>query len=129
VAALEGLAREFGERADLDCQFETDLDDLELDPHTAIALYRVAQESLTNVARHAQATEVQLSLAATADQVMLCVTDNGQGFDPATAAEAHSLGLAGMRERMHALGGELEIISASGQGTTVKVKVPKCSRR
>ena len=124
VAALQGLAQEFADAADLDCRFETMLDTLELDPGAGIAVYRVAQESLTNVARHAEATAVRISLAEEAGWAVLRIADNGQGFDLAAAAQKHSLGLVSMRERVHAISGQLEITSAPGQGTTVTVKVP-----
>ena len=124
VSALQGLAQEFADGAGLDYRFETLLDTLELDLGAGIAVYRVAQESLTNVARHAAATTVRISLAEKAGWAVLRITDNGQGFDVAAAAQKHSLGLVSMRERVHAISGQLEITSAPGQGTTVTVKVP-----
>ncbi len=87
-------------------------------------LYRVTQESLNNVAKHAQASEVNISLLEGQHQITLSVTDNGQGFDPDHDAKPGHLGLLGMRERTRSVGGELFIESDSQQGTTLRVVLP-----
>jgi PAS domain S-box-containing protein len=86
--------------------------------------YRVAQEALNNVARHARATHVDVVLERGADHVSLIVEDNGIGFDPSDGSHSDRLGLIGMRERLLLVNGTLEIESAPGQGTTVLARVP-----
>ena len=97
-------------------------------PEMEIACFRVVQETLTNVIRHAGAKVVTVKLEVTPEQVRIEVRDDGCGFDPSAALSAvagrRRLGLAGMRERMDLLGGELEIDSAPGRGTTVVATLP-----
>lgn len=130
VPALEWLAGDFEQHSGIRCRFrlltsdDRAADTLALDDTRATALFRIAQEALTNVARHAQASEAGISLKATADGISLQVSDNGRGFDPAGVKARRSLGLLGMRERMLILHGELQIHSAAGQGTTVSVELP-----
>jgi signal transduction histidine kinase len=94
-----------------------------LPPSTEQGIYRVAQEALANVALHAGATRLQVTLAAT-DGIVLTVRDDGRGFDPAlTAANGH-FGLQGMRERAAMMGAVLEVESVAGGGTTVRLEVP-----
>jgi signal transduction histidine kinase len=90
----------------------------------ALGIYRVAQEALRNIARHAKASIVELSLALSEGGLLLTVTDNGRGFDPAAPARRPSVGQASMRERIRSLGGKLDIQSAPGMGTTVVAWVP-----
>jgi signal transduction histidine kinase len=90
----------------------------------ALGIYRVAQEALRNVVRHAKASTVQLSLALSDGGLLLTVTDNGSGFDPDVPAHRQSVGHASMRERMRSLGGKLDIQSTPGLGTTVVAWVP-----
>jgi signal transduction histidine kinase len=87
-------------------------------------VFRVFQESLTNVARHAQATTVSATVQAVDGAILLAIHDDGQGFDPVAIAHKHSLGLAGMRERVQAFAGTLTLTSQPGQGTTVQVNIP-----
>ncbi len=93
-------------------------------PETALCLFRVTQEALRNVARHAKAPTVKVSMQALDGGLQLAVRDDGAGFAPALQRERPSLGLASMRERVHLLEGELDIESAPGQGTTILVWVP-----
>ncbi len=96
-----------------------------LDPLVETVLFRVAQESLTNIQRHAQATETQVVLTYEADLVQLCVSDNGQGFDPTQVfVPPHGWGLAGMKERAESMGGRLKVESAPGRGTLIEVVIP-----
>lgn len=103
-------------------------EDLRLDPPTEIALYRVAQEALTNTLRHAQAESVTVRLARAGDQVELTLCDDGRGFSLGAVLGGGSrerrLGLLGMRERVHLLGGRLDVVSAPGRGTRVTARVP-----
>jgi signal transduction histidine kinase len=94
-------------------------------PHeTALCLFRVTQEAMRNVARHARASAVEVTLRCLDDGLQLAIRDNGAGFDPSRKRERVSLGLASMRERVHLLGGELDIESAPGHGTTIVAWVP-----
>jgi signal transduction histidine kinase len=91
---------------------------------TALCLFRIAQEALRNVVRHAGASAVEVSIAPMDGGLQLAVSDNGAGFDSARDAGRHSLGHASMRERVHLLGGEVDIESTPGHGTTVIAWVP-----
>jgi PAS domain S-box-containing protein len=93
-------------------------------PETALCLFRVAQEALRNVARHAKASRVEISMRALDGSLQLVVQDDGIGFDPATQRTRPSLGLESMRERVLLVEGELDIESAPGRGTTILVTVP-----
>ena len=96
-----------------------------LDPLVEIVLFRVAQEALTNVQRHAQATDTRVRLFYETDAVQLRVSDNGRGFDPAQSFSApRGWGLAGMKERAESMGGRLRVESAPGKGTQVEVWIP-----
>jgi two-component system sensor histidine kinase UhpB len=125
VAALEWQAREFEKQMDIACVFR-DADkeiDGELDPDRASALFRIFQESLTNIAKHAGATRVTVSLRRQRQHLILTICDNGRGITPADRLKPHSFGLRGMSERARALGGTLNLSPAPGGGTMVVVKI------
>jgi signal transduction histidine kinase len=124
VAALKTESERFTQRESI--PVEVKLHDLpESTPRdAALCLFRVAQEALRNVARHAQAAKVEITLRGLEDGLQLAVRDDGRGFDPAAQRSPPSLGLSSMRERVHLLGGELDIESAPGQGTIVVGWVP-----
>ena len=124
AAAIEWQARDFQARSGVTCVVKVPEEDLQLGREQATALFRIFQESLTNVARHAQATKVWVHLGEEAGAVVLEVEDDGVGISLAQLAERHSLGLLGMRERAEAFGGEVELAGAPGQGTTVVVRMP-----
>jgi len=124
VAAIEWQLQEFGNRAGLTCRLHTNLDEINVEPECATAVFRVFQETLTNVARHAEASEVNVTLAADGGWLNLEVRDNGRGIAPENAASGKSLGLMGMRERVHLLRGEIEIHGVPNGGTTVQIRVP-----
>jgi PAS domain S-box-containing protein len=123
-AAIEWQLQEFQRRANIECRWATNVDELALEGNRSTALFRVLQEALTNVARHAQATQVQVRLEKQADAVVLQVVDNGRGISESELNGSQSLGLLGMHERVRMLAGELNIHGARGQGTTVQVKIP-----
>jgi signal transduction histidine kinase len=106
------------------CAFTLPGDDPRLSRDQATAIFRIFQEILTNVARHAQATKVWVHLGEEQDAVVLEVEDNGVGISPTQLAERRSLGLLGMRERAGAFGGAVEIVGSQGRGTTVIVQMP-----
>lgn len=125
VAALEWLTRGFGERSGLAVEFQTNRDDFDIDPDRAAALYRVAQEALTNVRKHSNgARRVQLQLFAMAEEVTLEVTDDGPGFDTGSLEITAGFGVRGILERARGLGGWAEVSSAPGRGTTVMFSIP-----
>jgi signal transduction histidine kinase len=88
-----------------------------------VGLYRIAQEALSNIVRHAQAAQVWLRLAVSPEDVSLVIEDDGQGFDPAEVVK-NRYGLVGLNERVNLLGGRLQIESAPGTGTRLVVTVP-----
>ena len=90
----------------------------------ATALFRIFQEILTNISRHARASNVTCSFKTTVDELTLKVSDYGKGFNPAKLSDRKSLGLLGMRERAVLFSGRLEIQSTTGKGTTVAVHIP-----
>lgn len=123
VPALEWLLEDFGQRTSIACGFDAD-GEIAMDDAQATAIFRIVQESLTNVARHAAASEVEVRLTNHADSTELSVHDNGCGFDPATAGR-DSFGLLGIRERALLLGATIAIASAPGNGTTVAIAIPR----
>lgn len=112
-------------------EVEVAVEPVDLPGHVEVALYRIAQEALQNVVKHAQATTVRLRLTAADDGVHLVITDDGCGFDldeEAGAEERHSYGLVGIRERAELIGATLALTSRPGTGTTVEVVVPPPER-
>lgn len=127
VAALQDLVAEVDERSDVGVGFEPPAgeDGLELGEEAAVHLYRIAQEALTNVVRHAEADACSVSLSRDATTIRLAVEDDGVGVQPDGASErAEGTGLIGMRERARTLGGSLEIQSREGGGTRVAAVIP-----
>jgi two-component system CheB/CheR fusion protein len=108
----------------LACHLTTEVETLAMAPENLTAAFRVFQEVLTNIARHAQATEVEVVLEQRGETVFLRVHDNGRGITAEELSRPGSLGLIGMRERVEGLGGELDITGTPGQGTTVTVTLP-----
>jgi PAS domain S-box-containing protein len=124
VAAIEWQAQEFQARTGITCEFSANQPDLVLAPEVGTAVFRICQETLTNVARHAHATRVELRLEAEAGALHLTVADNGRGITEQELVNQTSLGLLGMRERALLLGGQVTIAGRPGEGTTVTVRVP-----
>jgi two-component system sensor kinase len=124
AAAIEWQARDFEARSGVSCVIRVLEEDLRLSRDQSTALFRIFQESLTNVARHAQATKVWVNLSEEEDAVVLEVEDNGVGISPGLIAERRSLGLLGMRERVAVFGGAIELSGVPGQGTAVAVRMP-----
>jgi signal transduction histidine kinase len=125
VPALEHLTDSFADRTGLDVELRTPPAEQErLTPEQETTLYRAAQEALTNIAKHAQATHVRVELRRGHDRVELTVADNGRGLQQTRSNQGRSFGLIGMRERVALVGGSLQIESAAGAGTTVRVRLP-----
>jgi PAS domain S-box-containing protein len=124
VPAAQWLVETFRERHGIDCELAIAPPDLELADPQATALFRIMQESLANVARHAAATRVRVDLTCDDGNVSLRVHDDGRGFEPADPRKPNSFGLVGLRERAHLVGGEIRIDTAPGRGTSVEVRIP-----
>ena len=124
AAALEGQAQEFEARTGVRCRITLPPESVVLDPERSTAIFRIFQESLTNVARHARATGVEARLEREVNQVVLQVRDNGAGFDMGEVKSRKSLGLVGMHERALLLNGELKVESVPGTGTTLTLRIP-----
>lgn len=127
VAALRSLATQFERRNAIKVRMVVAglEEDEAVPPGVSICLYRVAQEALQNVAKHAQATQVEMRLAHTAaGRLRLRVRDDGRGLGSASATDEHSFGLIGMRERVRALQGELHVAGHPGAGTSVEASLP-----
>ncbi len=122
--ALKWLCAEFSRTSGIPCRFTPDKSLVHVDASRAIVLFRIVQESLTNVTRHAGATRVRVSIVRKASQLTVRVQDNGAGFDVERAIAAATLGLLGMRERAMAIDGTLRLASTAGRGTTVEVSIP-----
>jgi signal transduction histidine kinase len=123
VAALERLTDSFREQTGIAVAFHSALPAERLSPEIETALYRIVQESLTNIVKHARAGGVSITLGRKRSAVTVVVEDDGVGFDPARTRE-EGLGLIGMRERVALVGGRLTIESRPGAGTTFVAEVP-----
>ncbi|HJR16388.1 MAG TPA: sensor histidine kinase, partial [Gemmatimonadales bacterium] len=127
VAAVEWQAQEFERSTGITAQLEVQASHSSLDEVCATTAFRILQETLTNVARHAHATRVNIALRVSADELTLEVGDNGRGISKSEMASRRSLGLVGSRERAIACGGELVIRGVRKQGTTVWLRIPLTS--
>jgi signal transduction histidine kinase len=125
---VEWAAEEFEDRTGTLCLLDLPQDDVVIGQEASTALFRIFQETLTNVARHASATEVNVRLTQEDGDLTLEVQDNGRGVSEEQLATSRSLGILGMRERALLLGGELTVSGASGEGTTVRVRIPQAHR-
>lgn len=123
-AAIEWLAHDASHRIGVEVELHLDEIRQPISAVASIALYRMVQEALTNVARHARATAVRIEIQQQAGELVLTVEDNGVGFPAQPAQPDHSLGLMGIRERAQMLGGRAEIGPAAGGGAQVVVRIP-----
>ena len=123
-AAMEWQAGEFSKRTGIACCFKATFQKDISNKNITIALFRIFQESLTNVARHAQAKNVYAKLMRESDQVILTIEDDGIGMDMQIAQSKRRLGLMGMKERSYMVNGSCTIISKPGRGTIITVVVP-----
>ncbi|MEO6568194.1 MAG: response regulator [Opitutaceae bacterium] len=123
-AAVEWQVEDFARRTGLAFRTRAPQGDSMLSRECATAVFRILQESLTNIARHAGATEIDVQWEEDPDIATLAVADNGRGITARQIDDARSIGLVGMRERAQAFGGSVEITGAPGAGTTVRVRIP-----
>ena len=124
VAAIEWHLQDFQKRTGIQCEFISALEEIDLNEEYSTAIYRIVQESLTNVARHANATRVTVTFGEKSGNVILEVKDNGIGILQEQIAGSKSLGLLGMQERALLIGGTVDISGSPGKGTTVLVQTP-----
>jgi PAS domain S-box-containing protein len=124
AAALDWQTRDFEKRTGIRCEWSMPLVPIPIGPDQATAIFRIYQEILTNVVRHAQASNIRIHLDICAGWLVFEVCDNGRGIPDSSLVNQNSLGLLGMRERAAQWGGDVSILGAEGKGTTVKVRLP-----
>jgi PAS domain S-box-containing protein len=124
VPALEWLAENFTQRTGVPCRLTIEDPEMVLASLQATAVFRVVQESLTNIAKHAQATQAEVTVAADGPWLVVRIRDNGHGFSAQAPRKAGSFGLVGVRERAAMLRGDADIRSVPGEGTTIQVRLP-----
>jgi PAS domain S-box-containing protein len=124
LAGVEWLVEEFQKRSGIHCHVKVEEGEVALAEDRSIVLFRILQESLTNISRHAEARNVEISLRRDATHIRLDVKDDGKGFDVDAAGKRKTFGLLGIRERVIMLHGSLSITSAPGEGTQVSVSIP-----
>jgi signal transduction histidine kinase len=129
IAAMEWQAQEFQKKTGIACQVRSDYDCSKLERRGTTELFRIFQEALTNIYRHAAATRAKVALAGTDRQLVLVVTDNGTGISEEKLSDPKSLGLIGMRERVRNLGGKLKISRIAQGGTSIRVVIPLDAQR
>jgi signal transduction histidine kinase len=123
-AAIEWQAEEFQKRTGIECRINLASDESNLSKEKSTNLFRIVQESLTNVIRHANATKVEINLSEKDGILLLEVADNGKGITKAAVTNPKSFGLIGIKERVHSLGGEVDISGTPNAVTRLKVKMP-----
>jgi PAS domain S-box-containing protein len=128
AAAIEWQAEEFQKHTGIECAASIIPRDLSPDQECSTAIFRIFQEALTNVARHAEATRITANLEENAGRIVLTVSDDGKGITEGDISKGGVFGLMGIRERTHALKGEMEVAGAPGTGTTLTVTIPLDNR-
>ncbi|MDI1308082.1 MAG: histidine kinase [Methylotenera sp.] len=124
VAALEWQAKEFEKQLGLSCKFTCNQAEIPVSTDQGITLFRIFQESLSNIAKHAKATHVDVDLSAFAHEIILMITDNGVGIKSSDTLKSNSFGLRGMRERVAALHGTFSVQQSNKQGTVITINLP-----
>jgi PAS domain S-box-containing protein len=124
LEAIEWQTQQFQARTGIRCRCDCALQSIPLGDQQSTAVFRIVQEALTNILRHAQATRAGVAMKEEDGVLILTVTDNGRGITPAETLSRESLGLLGMQERAHLIGGSIEIVGQKGTGTTLHVRIP-----
>jgi len=124
TAAIEWQAKDFEMRTGVECRLDPMAEDIPVDRDGATAIFRIFQEALTNIGRHAFATQVSVGLQRVNGHLLLRIEDNGKGIETTRVPGSHSLGILGMQERVRLLNGEMSIRGEQGQGTVIKVDIP-----
>ncbi|HEX4855338.1 MAG TPA: ATP-binding protein [Limnobacter sp.] len=125
IPALEWQMKDFQKRTQIEGTFQSNTDELDLDAEQSTALFRILQEALTNIVKHAHATRVDVELFVTEDELSLEIRDNGRGIENTDKLKETSFGLRGMQERVAAFDGWVDVSGALGSGTTVMVSIPR----
>jgi len=123
-SAIEWQAEEFQSRTGVQCRIDSSVADLDLTKEQSTAIFRIFQETLTNIMRHSNATEVDVRLEMNEDELILIVADNGRGITEAEISNSQSFGLMGIRERLYPWNGQVDFIGHPNKGTQVNVRVP-----
>lgn len=123
-AAVDWQAKQFERRTGIVCELQIDHEEFALDEKRATALFRIVQESLTNIIRHAQASHVQIGMQRRDGELFMQIADDGVGLFPDCRRKANAFGLAGIEERIHALGGTFAAVSEPGQGMAITLSIP-----
>jgi PAS domain S-box-containing protein len=124
VEAIEWQAQQFQQRTKIFCRCDCFLEDVELDQEQSTAVFRIFQEALTNILRHAQATRIDITTEKCGESLVLTIRDNGKGITESEKSGKQSLGILGMRERANLIGAKIEITGVEGTGTRLIVRVP-----
>ncbi len=124
IEAIRFHIREFEKRHKIKSEVDLPFNSLSLDNHSSIALFRIVQEALNNVAKHSEATNVVINMKVESDTLFLEIKDNGKGLAPENLKISNALGIIGLRERVRLLNGKFNIIGRPGQGTVISVRVP-----
>lgn len=124
MEAAKSYAHEFEERHHIPCCFTSTIPEIRLNTEQSVALFRIMQEALTNIAKHARASAIKIQLTMPEDKFIMEIIDNGIGFDKNHAVREDSYGMIGMKERVLLLDGELKITGETGKGTMVRVEMP-----
>jgi PAS domain S-box-containing protein len=127
-AAISSYAKNFTKQFGVPCDLLLDSEDYGLDKLLSTSIFRIVQESLTNIARHARASHAMVALQARGDDLMLTIADDGCGMSAELTGERKTYGMLGMRERVNMLGGRIEIDSAPGRGTHIEVSIPRSAQ-
>lgn len=123
-AAIEWQIEEYQKRTGIRCKLDMSFDEAGLDQRLSMALFRIVQEGLTNIARHAHASEAKVQLERSNCHLVLEIADNGKGIEPHERNRPDSFGLLGIQERVRCWGGEIEIVGKSKRGTVLKIRIP-----
>ena len=124
IEAIESQSQEFQARSGIATSFDSTLDTIPLNREQSSAVFRIFQEALTNILRHANATRVDVTADEQAGEFILTIRDNGKGITDKAKSQPLSLGLLGMQERTHLVGGKIDIQGAAGKGTTITLRIP-----
>jgi PAS domain S-box-containing protein len=123
--AIEWHAQQFQAQRGITCTCESETESIRLDSRESTAVFRIFQEALTNILRHAQATRVDILMREEDGEFTLTIADNGTGIKEEQKTGLHSLGILGMRERAHLVGGQIELTGIEGKGTVLTVRIPE----
>jgi len=124
AAAIEWQAQRFQARTGIICRCDCSLENLGLSRERSTAAFRILQEALTNILRHAQATTVDITMKAEIGEFVLAIIDNGRGITENEKSGLQSLGLLGMQERAHLIGGKINVTGVEGKGTVITIRIP-----